>query len=132
MFNRTVIVPWPSSRTEYVTREVHEHRAPTDESVALLKEFEEKALAKVERAIRIEDNGFIAVVHAMRDFQSQDQIMKAVYSLNGKRIVSEVRVSDRDGWENDIADKLVKEVAEDLAREILRPAFMAALNGMRK
>ena len=42
MFDRTVIVPG-RTQTEYVTREVHEHRAPTDASVKLLREMEQKA-----------------------------------------------------------------------------------------
>ena len=33
----------PAPRTEYVTRTVHEHRAPTDESIRLAREYEEKA-----------------------------------------------------------------------------------------
>lgn len=41
----------PAPRTEYVTQTIHEHRAPTDESIRLAKEYEEKAWKTVENRI---------------------------------------------------------------------------------
>ena len=50
MFDKIILAPG-RTRTEYVTREVHEHRAPTDESVKLLREMEQKARDQVIEAI---------------------------------------------------------------------------------
>lgn len=52
-----MIVQVPGT-TRYVDRNVtiNEHRAPTDESVKLLKEMEEKAEAKLIEAIRLDGN----------------------------------------------------------------------------
>jgi len=72
-------------RTEYVTQTVHEHRAPTDASVALLKEMEEKAAAKITEAVRLEGNGFNCVVHTEWDALSDQTLVAVIFDLNGKR-----------------------------------------------
>ncbi len=78
--------------TEYVTREVHEHRAPTDASVKLLKEMESAARQKVDESIRLEGNGFECVVHVEEDPMSAQRVARAVFTLNGKRMTAEARV----------------------------------------
>ena len=62
---------------------VHEHRAPTDESVRLLKEFEEKADKKIVESIRLTNNRFEAQVHRHDDFASAKTYYKIIYQLNG-------------------------------------------------
>ena len=55
-----VFVPVERTRTEYVTRNVNvtEHRAPTDESVKLLREMEAKAEAEVIKAVAVGNQSF--------------------------------------------------------------------------
>jgi hypothetical protein len=81
------------TRTEYVTRNinVHEHRAPTDQSVALLKEMEKAAAEKIVETIRVGDTRFECVVHSERDCMNDQIIMRAVFSLNGRRETAEHR-----------------------------------------
>lgn len=120
-----VPVPGP---TQYVTREVHEHRAPTDQSVALLKEMEQAARDKVESAVRIEGNAFNCVVHVMREVVSAEIVAAAIFTLNGNQCRAEARVRDDAlgrGVDSkvELIGRLRDEMARVIAWEMLRPAL---------
>lgn len=116
-------VPGPE-RTEYVTRTVNVHRAPTDQSVALLKEFEQAARDKIEHSIAIGGNGFECVVYVERDCMSNSILGRAVFKLNGKKMRAKASV---EGWNkdaiHDLPEEMVKAVADEIAREVLVHAF---------
>lgn len=123
-----IVVPHETTRTEYVTREVHVHRAPTDESVALLKEMERAARDKVEQSINVGGNGFECVVNVMKEAMSMDTVAVAVFKLNGKQLRAEARVP---GWNQDnvrqLPAKLRDEVAQVISVEILMPSLGEAM-----
>ncbi len=119
-----VEVPGP---TQYVTKDVHIHRAPTDESVKLLKEMEEKAEAKVIESVRLEGNGFECVIHTHRDCMSDQTVYRVVFALNGKRCTVEYAAS-RDKDPVAAAPEIAKLVSEKIAQEMLPPAFSALMN----
>lgn len=124
MFNRTVYAPQPS-KTEFVVREVHKHRAPTDKSVELLKEFEKAAKDKIEKSVNISSNDFSCVVHQVKDFLSGETTFKAIFELNGKRMTAEARTSaDRIAepavFFSEAAFKLRDEIAKTIANECLQ------------
>lgn len=121
-----------NAETHYVTRQlnVHEHRAPTDESVRLLKEMEQAARDKVDHSIRLEGNGFECVVEIMLDNMSDQLIARAVFVLNGKRMDAEARVSRRDDNPATLAGALRDAVAQRLAAEILMPAIFGPMQRM--
>lgn len=126
MFDRVTV----QNPTQYVTKEVIEHRAPTDESVKLLREMEAAAQAEVIKALKIEGNGFTAHVEMLQDFaQPYLLIARAVYDLNGTRHVVKVDVphNDADGFdaERKLFTKLRDQIAEQIATEALMPAFAA-------
>jgi len=122
-------------RTEYVTKTVNvtEKRAPTDESVRLLKEMEEAARSKIEDTFVLTNNGFECRIYTVLECNSYDYIITAVYLLNGKKMRSEARISKYDletaGYEKHqkLFQAIQAEVAMDIAREILGPAYMASL-----
>lgn len=118
MFGR---VYYPIDRTRYITKTVIEKRAPTDESVRLLKEFEQAANDKIIESIHVRDNSFDAVVTKENDFLSGDIVYRVVFSLNGKRIVGTHRtqtVNMRDAYK-----ELHGIIAERIAHEILSVTF---------
>gem|GEM_PF-2896609 len=118
-----IVVATPT-RTEYVTRNVHIHRAPTDESVRLLKEMEDAAEKKIIESVHVKSNAFECVVHVMYDVLSDDKIYRAVFSLNGKKMTVEHRHSARDPDDRSAAiDGLVNEVAKVIARDAIAEAF---------
>lgn len=116
------------TRTEYVTREVNIHRAPTDESVKLLKEMEQAAREKVVESIHVGDTKFECVVHTMLDNLSDEMIFQAVFTVNGKKMTAEHRhrVRERTDWNNGFLS-LADEVAKVIAEEVIRDAFAAHL-----
>jgi hypothetical protein len=117
MFNRRPIYINVEQPTEYLTREVHEHRAPTDESVRLLKELEEKARAKVIESIHIGDTIFECVVHVMQDVLNDATVFHAIFSLNGKR--ESVEYVSRDGDRTKAIHGLRDEIANVIANHMI-------------
>jgi len=123
MFNRTLAV-FPTQRTtEYVTREVHEHRAPTDDSVKLLREMEAKAQEQIVKAIHVGDTTFECVVHLMRFPADDSTLYRAVYSLNGKKMTTDYRDQEWRTDEREALTKLRDEMAKDIATAVLLPAL---------
>lgn len=127
-----VFVPSPA-RTEYVTRtvNVHEHRAPTDESVKLLREMEAKAEAEVLKAVSVESNGFTCVVHQSLDVMSDKVRWRAIFKLNGKPMTANTESDPRhERHMQDRLDQFAKlrdEMAKVIATEVLSDAFVALM-----
>ncbi|AKE44802.1 hypothetical protein AU106_gp171 [Sinorhizobium phage phiM9] len=123
MFNKTVIVAGrPTTTNHYST--ITEKRAPTDESVRLLKEFEEKAEAKVLKAMRLETNNFKAVIQKQQAFEVGDIVYVVIYELGGIRRVVKVNHSDLDDLKGvHWTENVLKALSEDIARNILEEAI---------
>lgn len=102
---------------------VHEHRAPTDESVRLLREMEQAARDKVVQAIRLENAPIDCVVHAQDNAMNGDRDFCVFVRVNGKRI--EVRRSFNllDATVEKVANGLLAAVSKRIAEELLAPAF---------
>lgn len=67
---------------------IHEHRAPTDESVRLLKEMEEKAKNSFIKKIHVTDNTFTGIIYIAKDYYRPNTILACVkFSINGKEYV---------------------------------------------
>lgn len=100
-----------------------EYRAPTDESVKLLKEFQEKAQKEVIKSVRLDNNDFKAVIQHYRDYSSCDTKLRAVFELNGRREVLDmvIRAEMQDpvveilkAMSDRIAEKMLMGCAKDL------------------
>jgi hypothetical protein len=126
MFDRPVVVLSHPSRTEYVTREVHEHRAPTDKSVELLREMEQKARDQVIEAVHVGNATFDCVLHTMKHCIDGSTEMLAVFSMNGRKMT----VSHRDqDWRCDkqaMVEALRDKMATEIATTVLIPALERA------
>lgn len=129
-----VVILERPARTEYVTRtvNVHEHRAPTDESVKLLREMEAKAEAEVIRAVQVGNSTFECCVHQYSDCMSDRMKWRAIFKLNGKQMSAVVETDLRkntkmavDARENFAA--LRDEMAKVIATEVLNDAFVALM-----
>ena len=123
MFNRTFILP-THNRTEYVTREVHEHRAPTDDSVKLLREMEAKAQEQIIEAVHVGDTTFECVLHQCRQPLDDSRKWLAVFSLNGKKLTAEFEWRDWQIKRQDAALGLLDAIAKTIANEVLTSALM--------
>lgn len=125
----TVIAIESPSRTQYVKQDVHEHRAPTDESVRLLKEFEEKAQDKVVQSVHVGDSAFECVIHKERDCMSDSALLRAVFSLNGRKESVQHSYRPR-GPQDEVAAyaALRDKVASAIATKMISAAFMQMQN----
>lgn len=106
-----------------VSTTVTEKRAPTDESVRLLKEMERAAHDKVLKAIHVADMGFECVIHHMEMHLSGQAMLAAVFKLNGKKMEATYTFTHyRNPSMEDVINGLRDEVAKVIANEIA-PAF---------
>lgn len=129
-----IIVVEGPTRTQYVDRHVTitENRAPTDDSVKLLREMEAKAEAEVIKAVSVSNALFECVVHQHRDAMSDRMQWRAIFKLNGKQMTADAETDPRkssaympDARENFAA--LRDEMAKVIAGEILNDAFVALM-----
>lgn len=124
MFDRTIVHQAPDHIRAEIT--VTEKRAPTDESVRLLREMEAKAKAEVIKAVAINDNLFNGVIHTMFDALSYRTTVRLVYSMNGKKLTTDYHIDDSRSLDDSIAG-LIDAVAQDVAIEILRKPISEAM-----
>jgi len=105
----------PAPRTEYVTRNVIEQRAPTDESVRILQEMETAAWKKVTDAMAQEAENFFSIVtfRMEKNLESGKRHVHAVYSLN-KRVFEQNIIVEEHEASKKFWDAVAKEVAEQL------------------
>ena len=82
MFDVTHITKAPAY-PQYVT--VNEHRAPTDESVKILRDAEDRAQKAIVQSTRVDNCPIDAVLHQMVDHLSDKHKFACVFKLNGKK-----------------------------------------------
>ena len=105
-----------------VTKQIHEHRAPTDESVRLLREMEQKAKDEIFKSVRLDNSEITGVVHFMRDHLTTDLLVAIQFSLNGKRYIHNSRLKEWKSSEEKI-EQLKEEFAETISTNILLNLF---------
>ena len=118
----TIIAP---TRTEYVTRHVTEQRAPTDDSVKLLREMEKAARDQIISAVVVDANEFKCVLHFAADFASARLKILAIYDLNGRRHEIEISVTERSTKQEavmQIRDAIAKSIASEGVSSALQSA----------
>jgi len=119
MFDTYRVQQGPSSVDVRVT----EKRAPTDESVRLLKEMEDEARAKVIESVRVQNCGIEAVIHRYDDPLACETKFAIIYTLNGeRRAVRHTEDALNTSIEKTI-DALWKALADDIAGRLLKNAW---------
>ena len=113
MFDRHFYVRTPDVQVHHT-----EKRAPTDESVRLLREMEDAARKQVVESMRLDSNAMTAVIHRHRSDFDLRTYFSIHYSLNGTK--REVKTILDDGVSiYGALDHLRKELADDIACVIL-------------
>lgn len=126
MFN-TYLSP---QKTEYITKEVHEYRAPTDESVKLLREMEQKAKNEVVKSIQLESNYLNANVYLSLDPMSFNNMFRVVFDINGHSYVSDIAIPTHAPTEV-IVQKLHRGISDVIAQKILEDVSLTVSKLMR-
>jgi hypothetical protein len=123
MFN-TTNVSVPTAGFGFISASVTEKRAPTDESVRLLKEMEEEARKKVIETTVVSDTHFECKIHRSLDVFSAQDVYVVIYSLNGHKRSVKIGINSFDKPSpTDIAVAIRDKVAEDISNEMLKVAF---------
>lgn len=122
MFDRTFVYRGPES----LHCTVNEKRAPTDESVKLLKEMESAARSKIVESMRIKSNDVEAIVHRQESMVDLKTLFAIHYAVNGKK--REVLIAiDSPCTIGDSLHILWKRLAEDIAEFILNDNIRQAI-----
>lgn len=120
MFDRRVINEGDTHT--YVT----EKRAPTDESIRLLREMENKAKEEVIKSISLPSNEFSGVVHLIRDHLSCQTNVVVLFKLNGKDHKVPISLDDfKDDSLEKRMEKVLNDVSDYLSASILQNVFEA-------
>lgn len=109
---------------------VTEKRAPTDESVKLLREMEVSAKDNVHRSVRLSENGFECMIQIYVEPHLARTMLVARFQLNGKAMEAEVEIADI--WNKkpnpqEVAQKVIDAIAKKIASECLYPLHKAAI-----
>lgn len=99
---------------------VTEKRAPTDESVRLLREMEKEALNKIIHNIDLSNNQFSARLLVFEDLLNQTTKGKVLFSLNGKK--HELNVSF---GVLELKEDMIKMCHDELAKYVAREILMS-------
>lgn len=102
---------------------VHEHRAPTDESVRLLKEFESEARNKFTKSLHVDSNEFKCLFQSYIYHIDDTQVFCVCFDLNEKRYTLEHKECLFKTPE-EMMQGLFKALSEKIAAEILSKANM--------
>lgn len=97
---------------------VTEKRAPTDQSVALLREMEKAARDSVDSTIRLNTNNIKAVIHKETDFANYQYVYIFHVDFNGTPLRGKVFV-DVDDDRATVVGKLFKEISEEITVHIM-------------
>ena len=104
---------------------VTERRAPTDESVRLLKEMEFEAKQKIVESITVNNTTFECSIQMNIDMLNDKSVYWIVYRLNGKQGKLEVGIPNYKNLTDiekiiHVRDELAKDIAANMIDDLLR------------
>lgn len=124
MFNKEIIINNPT-RTEYVTREVHEHRAPTDKSIELLRDMEKQALDNFISRYDVTSNCINGSVFLFRnpiynkiEWHVKFEINGEIINIEGKLQDMQFCLDNENIRNNKILTLFYEEVSKELAMKL--------------
>lgn len=124
MFDR-VNIRSEGGGTHHHQHEVHEHRAPTDESIKLWGEMQEKVIGSILERFSIQDNKFnIAGCVSLDPYAIGGKSLLYVLKLNGHEINGKFEL-DAFKYRNpdDMIQGLIKHIGERIAVDVLQSLF---------
>lgn len=123
MFGRDVYNTYVDRGPSYVN--VTEKRAPTDDSVRLLKEMEDAARKKITESTTVSNTEFTCKLHKYHDPVNCADNYAVIYTLNGQQRRVDINVEIYKMLTPEQTACLIRdEVAMDIANRMLHTAFM--------
>ena len=122
MFDRTTIVK--PGNTTYVPYVKEEKRAPTDESVKLLKEMQDEALQSVVDRLHVEDNIINGHAAIFDDYLRGQRLLLIKFKMNGKDYDFKVDVDElKVQTKHDMLVQLYHKASEVIAAKFVELAI---------
>lgn len=116
---------YKTASPSYVSVDVIEKRAPTDESVRLLKEMEQKARDKVIASIELDSNLVKGRVYVMKDYMSGKNNFAVLMDINGKRVEIKISTNEYESPEAQLQE-VYQEIGKRIAAEVMPAVFDSA------
>lgn len=120
MFNTTYIDKRPVAQHSSSSVSITEKRAPTDESVRLLREMEETALNNVLKVLDIQDNivsGRLIIFHSIESFNKR---YKCLFKINEKDFSIDGELPyNVEGTDGEYIQKFYDVISKQLAKFLL-------------
>jgi len=107
---------------------ITEQRAPTDESVRILRDMEDRAEKKVLAAVRVENTPVDMVIHKQMDVLNRAYQYACIFKINGKQMRADFIDKSSDRNRATIAVGIRDAVAKQIANVITAEAMQAAFN----
>lgn len=120
MFNTTKVY---NTTNHPKTIEVNEHRAPTDESIKILREMEEKVMNNIISMGKIEDNIFNTKWYIFHDNYSWEEKCRCVFTLNGKEYKFEFYLPSKYTEKSQIIPKIKEDLLKKLSEVLMDDLF---------
>lgn len=121
----TVLVPYERDTRNHTIVNKIEQRAPTDESIRLLREMEYAAEQRLISSVRVTDTTFECVVHEYTSpSDGYSHTWRAIFSLNGKTHTAAYTAPppyDAKIWVPGLRDAIAKEIASQILLATLKP-----------
>lgn len=130
MFGKKVYNNYVVDRgTSYTNVTVKEQRAPTDESVRLLKEMEQAARDKIIHSTTVANTEFTCKIHKYHDALNAADMYRIMYTLNGRQESVDISVELYQMLSPEQTACLIRDkVAVDIANKMIHTAFMDEKN----
>ena len=118
-----------NTERHYHTHNVTEKRAPTDESVRLLKEMEEAARKKITESTTVHNTEFTCKLHKCYDQANAADRYAVIYTLNGNQSRLDIDVETYKMLTPEQTACFIRDkVAVDISNKMLYTAFMDEKN----
>lgn len=113
-----------SDTYQYANMQVTEKRAPTDESIKILREMEEKMLNNIISMGKVEDNIFNAKWYIIQDKYSwEEQYCRCVFTLNSKEYDFNFKLPSKYTYTSEIIPIIKDEILKKLTTIFITDLF---------
>lgn len=126
MFDTTIVKQAPA-----YPQTIHEHRAPTDESVRLLNEMQSEAKVNIIKNIIVDDNVVNGSITIMQDYYSMGKkyVVYFKFNLNGRDYVID-KIFEADSLDKN--DVVLRKFYEEFSKIVTAKLFDANIAAFKE
>lgn len=109
--------------------EIHEHRAPTDDSIAVYDEMLKKAQSNLCRQVKVENGVFSGTISTFSDYCGMKEQCVVQYTLNGNEMEHRIELDNFSMTNEELVTKLCEVVSREIMTLLVNGA-MSTPNGI--